>query len=156
MFSPLWASVQQWTHNRKKSILVNGHSIYLLRMYKCAIVGQASVLQWIRLVYFSGPLMTLRPRFSPIVGLLKYTRRLVYFSGLGQCTLVNQDSVLQWIRLVYFGGPLMTFRARFSSIVDPLKYTRFYKVREKKTCVLYIVDHKNGNFLSFMTKISIF
>ena len=49
---------------------------------------EASVLQWIRLVYFSGPLMTFRARFSPIVGPLKYTR-FCKVRKKSLCTLVD-------------------------------------------------------------------
>ena len=50
-------------------------------------------------MYFSGPVMTFRAGFSPIVGPLKYTRfckvrkkKLVYFSGsLNMKILVLKD-----------------------------------------------------------------
>ena len=83
-------------------------------------MDQASVLLWIRLVYFSGPLMTFRARFSFIVDPLKYTRfykvrekKLVYFSGsLNMKILVLKDKNFNFL--------------------SPLKYIRFFKVREKK------------------------
>ena len=95
-------------------------------------------------MYFSGPVMTYRTGFSPIVSPLKYTRfckvrekKLVYFSGsLKMKILVLKDknfdfmSPLKHIRffkvrekkLMYFIFPNL----------GPLKYTRFCKVRKKK------------------------
>ena len=71
-------------------------------------------------MYFSGPVMTFRAGFSPIVGPLKYTRfckvrkkKLVYFSGsLNMKILVLKDKKFHFM--------------------SPLKHIRFFKVREKK------------------------
>ena len=75
-------------------------------------------------MWFSGPLMTFRSRFSPIVDPLKYTRfykvrekKLVYFSGsLNMKILVLKDKIFHFM--------------------SPLKHIRFFKVREKK--LMYI------------------
>ena len=72
-------------------------------------------------MYFSGPVMTFRAGFSPIVGPLKYTRfckgrkkKLVYFSGsLNMKILVLKDKNFHFM--------------------SPLKHIRFFKVREKKS-----------------------
>ena len=71
-------------------------------------------------MYFSGPVMTLRPRFSPIVGPLKCTRfckvrkeKLVYFSGL-----LNRK--------------MFVLKDKNFHFMSPLKHIRFFKVREKK------------------------
>ena len=71
-------------------------------------------------MYFSGPVMTYRTGFSPIVSPLKYTRfckvrekKLVYFSGsLNMKIFVLKDKIFDFI--------------------SPLKHIRFFKVREKK------------------------
>ena len=70
-----------------------------IQLHQCTLVDQASVLQWIRLAYFSEPTKN---------------------------TFRTRSSVLQWIRLVYFSGSLMTFRARIFMFSDPLKYTSFF------------------------------
>ena len=58
-------------------------------------------------MYFSGPLMTFRARFSPIVGPLKYTRF---------CKVRKK-------KLVYFSGSLNMKILVLKVISDPLKYT---------------------------------
>ena len=71
-------------------------------------------------MYYSGPVMTIRAGFSPIVDPLKYTRfckvrkkKLVYFSGsLNMKILVLKDKNFHFM--------------------SPLKHIRFFKVREKK------------------------
>ena len=71
-------------------------------------------------MYFSGPLMTFRARFSPIVDPLKYTRfykvrekKLVYFSGSQKWKI------------------FVLYEKNFH-FLSPLKHIRFSKVREKK------------------------
>ena len=71
-------------------------------------------------MYFGGPLMTFRARFSSIVDPLKYTRfykvrekKLVYFSGSQK-----------WKFFVLYDKNF--------HFLSPLKHIRFSKVREKK------------------------
>ena len=71
-------------------------------------------------MYFSGPVMTFRAGFSPIVDPLKYTRfckvrgkKLVYFSGS-----VNMK--------------IFVLKDKNFDFISPLKHIRFFKVREKK------------------------
>ena len=58
-------------------------------------------------MYFSGPVMTFRAGFSPIVGPLKYTRF---------CKVREK-------KLVYFSGSLNMKILALKVISDPLKYT---------------------------------
>ena len=58
-------------------------------------------------MYFSGPVMTFRAGFSPIVGPLKYTRF---------CKVRKK-------KLVYFSGSLNMKILALKVISDPLKYT---------------------------------
>ena len=58
-------------------------------------------------MYFSGPVMTFRTGFSPIVGPLKYTRF---------CKVREK-------KLVYFSGSLNMKILALKVISDPLKYT---------------------------------
>jgi hypothetical protein len=71
-------------------------------------------------VYFGGPLMTFRARFSPIVGPLKYTRF---------CKVRKK-------KLVDFSGSLkmknFALKDKNFHFMSPLKHIRFFKVREKK------------------------
>ena len=108
-------------------------------------MDQASVNnKWIRLVYFSGPVMTFRTGFSPIVGPLKYTRfckvrekKLMYFifSKFGS-TEVHKVLQSEKKKLVYFSGSLnmkiFVLKDNNFHFMSPLKHTRFFKVREKK------------------------
>ena len=71
-------------------------------------------------MYFSGPVMTYRTGFSPIVSPLKYTRF---------CKVREK-------KLVYFSGSLkmkiLVLKDKNFDFMSPLKYIRFFKVREKK------------------------
>ena len=83
-------------------------------------------------MYFSGPVMTYRTGFSPIVSPLKYTRfckvrekKLVYFSGsLNMKILALEDKIFLFL--------------------SPLKYIRFFKVREKK--LMYFIFPSTQGF----------
>ena len=71
-------------------------------------------------MYFSGPVMTFRTGFSPIVSPLKYTRfckvrkkKLVYFSGSQNMKII-------------------VLKDKNFHFISPLKHIRFFKVKEKK------------------------
>ena len=95
-------------------------------------------------MYFSGPVMTYRTGFSPIVSPLKYTRfckvrekKLMYFifPNLGPLKYTRFCKVREK-KLVYFSGSLnmkiLVLKDKIFHFLSPLKYIRFFKVREKK------------------------
>ena len=95
-------------------------------------------------MYFSGPVMTYRTGFSPIVSPLKYTRfckvrekKLMYFifPNLGPLKYTRFCKVRKK-KLVYFSGSLnmkiLVLKDKNFHFLSPLKYIRFFKVREKK------------------------